>query len=187
MIYLQIFIEFIKIGLFAIGGGMAALPFLYELSGKYNWYTREDVTNMLAISESTPGPIGINMSTFVGYNIGGIAGSLLATLSITIPGIIISLIVYIFLEKFRSNPTVEAAFYGIRPVVTAMISIALIEVLKTCVITLDVYRLSSNILNLVNLKSAAVFAVFIFLIRKFKKHPILYISCGALLGIFVKF
>ena len=187
MIYVQLFIEFFKIGLFVIGGGMAVLPFLYELGGKYNWYSQADVANMLAISESTPGPIGVNMSTYVGFNTAGLPGSVLSTLALVIPGIAIASIVYEFIEKFRASPLVESSFYGIRPAVTALIAAAFFEVLKTCVVTLHAYSLTESIADLLNLKAAAVFVVLAFLVHKLKLHPVLYISCGAVLGILIRF
>ena len=186
MIYFLLFLEFFKIGLFAIGGGMAALPFLYELAGKYSWYTQSDVANMLAISESTPGPIGVNMSTYVGFVTAGLRGSLLSTLALIIPGAIISMIVFSFMTKFRKNPLVESSFYGIRPAVTALITVALIEVLKTCVVKLDAYHLTNNLIDLLDFKAAAAFIAFVILIRKFKFHPILYVACGAFLGILLR-
>jgi len=185
LIYLILFVEFIKIGLFAVGGGMATLPFLYELSERLNWFSREDIANMLAISESTPGPIGINMATYVGFNIGGLLGSVVATLSVSIPGIVIALVVYIFMEKFKESPVIESAFYGIRPVVAALVSIAFIEILKTCVIAYDPSLSAVNITELVNLKAAAVFIAFVILLNRLKWHPIVYISGGAILGIVI--
>ena len=187
MIYIQLIIEFFKIGLFAIGGGLATLPFLYTLAGKYQWYSQADIVNMLAISESTPGPIGINMSTFVGFVIAGLPGSLLSTIALSIPGITFSLIVFSFIKKFQSSSLVKSSFYGIRPAVTALITTALIETLKSCVINIDAYNLTSNILELLNLKAAAAFVLFIFLIRKFKFHPVIYILCGVIMGIFFPF
>ena len=110
MIYLTLAFEFFKIGLFSIGGGMATLPFLMDLTTKYNWYTASDLANMVAISESTPGPVGINMATFAGYSVAGIPGALVATLALTAPALIIIVIIARFLENFSENPTVKAVF-----------------------------------------------------------------------------
>ena len=89
MVYLQLFIEFFKIGLFAVGGGLATIPFLMDLPEKYDWYTKADMASMLAISESTPGPVGINMATYAGYNAAGISGGIVATLSLVHPTLLI--------------------------------------------------------------------------------------------------
>ena len=130
MIYLQLAFEFFKIGLFSIGGGMATLPFLMDLTKKYNWYTASELANIVAISESTPGPVGVNMATYAGYNAAGIPGALIATLSLTAPALIIIIIIARFLENFSENPTVKAVFYGIRPTVAALIGYAVWELLK---------------------------------------------------------
>ena len=113
--------EFFKTGLFAIGGGLATLPFLYEISDRYGWFSHADIADMIAISESTPGAIGINMSTYAGYTTGGIMGGILASLSLAAPSVIIILIVARFLEKFRDSRYVNRAFYGLRPASIAMI------------------------------------------------------------------
>ena len=110
MIYLQLAFEFFKIGLFSIGGGMATLPFLMDLTKKYNWYTASELANIVAISESTPGPVGVNMATYAGYNAAGIPGALIATLSLTAPALIIIIIIARLLENFSENPTVKAVF-----------------------------------------------------------------------------
>ena len=124
MIYLILAYEFFKIGLFSIGGGMATLPFLMDLTGKYDWFTISELTNMVAISESTPGPVGINMATYAGYNAAGVPGAIVATLALTAPAWIIIILIAKFLENFSENRNVKAAFYGIRPAVAALIGYA---------------------------------------------------------------
>lgn len=124
MIYFQLFYEFFKIGLFAIGGGMATLPFLMDLTARYDWYTKAELTNMIAISQSTPGPVGINMATYAGYNAAGIPGAVVATLSLVAPALVIIMVIAKFLADFNENKTVQAAFYGIRPTVAALIGYA---------------------------------------------------------------
>jgi len=115
MIYLKLYYEFLKIGLFAVGGGLATLPFLYSLGDLTGWFSSIDIANMLAISESTPGPIGINMSTYVGYNVAGYFGGIVATLGLVTPSILIIILISHFLDKFKENKFVNDAFYGIRP------------------------------------------------------------------------
>ena len=125
---LTLFWEFLKIGVFAVGGGMAALPFLYDLADSTGWFDYAQIADMLAVSESTPGPIGINMATYVGYEVGGIPGAFIATLGTILPGVTVVLIVVHFLEKFRGNRYMDAAFYGLRPASTALIAVAGISV-----------------------------------------------------------
>ena len=132
MLYLRLFWEFFKTGLFAVGGGMATIPFLYNMADATGWFTRNDIANMIAVGESTPGPIGVNMATYVGYvtggNIGGlpfaILGAVVATVGLVTPSIIVILIIASFLKSFRENRLVENAFYGLRPASTGLIAAA---------------------------------------------------------------
>ena len=124
MIYLQLFWEFAKIGLFAVGGGMATLPFLERLSERTGWFDAALITDMVAISESTPGPIGINMATYVGCEIAGVLGGIVATVGLVAPALIVVIIVSKYLEKFRGNTVVDNMFYGLRPAVTGLIAAA---------------------------------------------------------------
>ena len=110
-LYLKLFWEFFKVGLFAVGGGMATLPFLKEIGTATGWYTYTELMNMLAVSESTPGPIGINMATYVGFTVGGVPGAVIATLGEVTPSIIVILIVAVMLKKFRDSRLVANAFY----------------------------------------------------------------------------
>lgn len=110
MILLRLWWEFFKIGLFSVGGGMATLPFLYDIADRTAWFTYDQIADMLAVSESTPGPIGINMATYTGFTTAGIPGSIAATLGIITPGIIIVLLIVAVLDRFRRNRYVEAAF-----------------------------------------------------------------------------
>ena len=103
MLYLKLFWEFFKAGLFAIGGGMATVPFLQEISRKTGWYTAGDLADMIAVSESTPGPIGVNMATYTGYTVGGPLGSVAATLGLVFPSLVVILIVAKILAAFRSD------------------------------------------------------------------------------------
>ena len=93
MLYLRLFWEFFKTGLFAVGGGLATLPFLQDMSGRTGWFTHAQLADMLAVSESTPGPIGVNMATYVGFTTGGVGGALVATLGLVTPSVIVILIV----------------------------------------------------------------------------------------------
>jgi len=178
MIYLKLFWEFFKIGIFAVGGGMATLPFLQKLGLATNWFDQSLITDMIAISESTPGPIGINMATYVGYNVAGILGSLVATLGEVVPAVIIVCFVSTVLEKFRNNHLVNDAFYGLRPAVTGLIIAAGISVAKASIFaTMDV----------ITIIKVCYFGLIFFAIKKFKKHPIIYIAISAVVGILLKF
>ena len=130
MIYLRLFWEFFKTGLFAIGGGMATLPFLHDIGEATGWFTQAQLMNMLAVSESTPGPIGVNMATYVGFSTGGVGGALIATLGLITPSVIVILIVAAFLKAFRDSKWVSAAFYGLRPASTALVAAAGISVVR---------------------------------------------------------
>ena len=145
MIYLILAYEFFKIGLFSIGGGMATLPFLMDLTNKYDWFTVSELTNMVAISESTPGPVGINMATYAGYNAAGVLGAIVATLALTAPAWIIIILIAKFLENFSENKNVKAAFYGIRPAVAALIGYAVWELLKIALVSAAEGKLQVNI------------------------------------------
>ena len=147
MIYLILAYEFFKIGLFSIGGGMATLPFLMDLANKYDWFTVSELTNMVAISESTPGPVGINMATYAGYNAAGVLGAIVATLALTAPAWIIIILIAKFLENFSENANVKAAFYGIRPAVAALIGYAVWELLKIAIVAVSGGQVQVNLTN----------------------------------------
>ncbi len=186
MIYLQLFWEFLKIGLFAVGGGMATLPFLQRLSVQTGWFSQDLITDMIAVSESTPGPIGINMATYVGCNIAGVPGGIIATIGEVLPSVIIVILVSKSLERFRNNPLVGHAFYGLRPAVTGLIAAALLNVFQVAVLNISALIGGASMPDIFTLLKLALFAAFFYAIRKFKKHPILYIAAGAVLGIVLK-
>lgn len=187
MIYIQIFYEFFKTGLFAIGGGMATLPFLYDMADKTGWFTAAQLSDMIAISESTPGPIGVNMATYVGYTTGGIIGGIIATIGLIAPSIIIILIVAFFLKSFRENKYVDAAFYALRPASTGLIAGAGSTVVMLTLFKLDLFKQTGNIINLFDWK-ALILAVIIFILTNYVKvtkklHPVVFIAGSAIVGI----
>ena len=187
MIYLQLFWEFLKIGLFAVGGGMATLPFLQDLAEKTGWYSQSLITDMIAISESTPGPIGINMATYVGCNVAGFLGGVVATMGEILPAIVIVVTVSRYLEKFRGSKLVDAAFYGLRPAVTGLIAAAGISVVKVAMFHFDLYRQTGVLMDAFDLKKIVFFVVAFAAIKKFKLHPVVYIACAAVVGILLSF
>lgn len=181
MIYLILFLEFFKVGLFTIGGGLASLPFLYELAEKYTWITKSMIADMIAISQSTPGPIGINMATYVGFKSGGILGGIIATFAIVLPSFIIIIIIANFLNKFKNSKLVDSAFKGLRPTVTGLIAVAWFEIIKISIINVN------NLFDIaINFKALIVFLSIFLLTKKFDKHPIVFIGIGALVGIIFK-
>ena len=191
MMYLQLFWEFFKAGLFAVGGGMATIPFLYDISDKTGWFTHTDLANMIAVGESTPGPIGVNMATYVGFVTGmqdggiltAILGAVTATVGLVTPSVIVILIVAAILMSFRNNPYVERAFYGLRPASTGLIAAAGISVVLSNLVDLDGFSLNWK---------GIILAVALWLLTnqvgKTKKlHPIVFIALSALVGIVFKF
>ena len=191
MILLQLFWEFLKIGLFSVGGGMATLPFLYDLSDKMGWYTYAQLADMVAVSESTPGPVGINMATYVGYTVGGFGGAVLATLGVLVPGTVIVLIIAGMLAKFRGNRYVDAAFYGLRPASTGLIAAAGVSVIGVALLNTALYEETGRLLDLVSVKAvilAAVLWVLTNVVKPTKKlHPIVFIAASAVVGIVFSF
>ena len=124
MTCLLLFYEFFKTCLFAVGGGMATVPFLKNIGLATGWYSQPDLMNMLAVSASTPGPIGINMATYVGFTVAGIPGAVIATIGEVTPSIIVILLVAAMLTKYRNSNYVENAIYGLQPASSGLISAA---------------------------------------------------------------
>ena len=184
---LLLFLQFFKTGLFSVGGGLVTLPFLYEISDNTGWFTHSDIADMIAISESTPGAIGINMSTYAGYHTAGIAGGITATLALALPSFIVILIIAGFLDRFKGNRYVEAAFYGLRPASIAMISAAGINVVKIAIINIPAFMESHDIGRLVIWKGLILAAVIFVLRRKLKAHPVVFIAASAVIGIVFRF
>ena len=192
---LRLYWEFFKTGLFAVGGGMATLPFLKDIGETTGWYTYSDLMNMLAVSESTPGPIGINMATYVGFTVGGVPGAVIATIGEVTPSIIVVLIVAAMLKKFRDSKYVQNAFYGLRPASTGLIGAACVSVMfevLTCVRMasadgsfLNSFQLmGGNLFNLPGLALAAVLLVLTNWVKPLKNwHPIVFIALSAVVGV----
>lgn len=185
MIYLKLFWEFFQTGLFSIGGGLATLPFLYDMGERTGWFTAGQVADMLAISESTPGPIGVNMATYAGYTTAGIPGGIIATLGLVTPSILVILIIARILKQFRSSPYVDAVFSGLRPASVALIAAAGLSVAGECFLNLQ----GENFLSLLRwpaLLLAAVLLAASNIPRLKKLHPALFILAGAVAGILLR-
>ena len=194
MIYLRLFWEFFKTGLFAVGGGMATVPFLQDISAKTGWYTSGQLADMIAVSESTPGPLGVNMATYVGYTVGsqqlggagmGVVGAIVSTLGLIFPSIVVILIIGYFLKRFRDSKIVDSALYGLRPASVALISAAGVDIVLFAILRVDsIYEIGKASLSW----KAAVLALAVFagtnLVPKLKKiHPIWFIFFSAVAGI----
>lgn len=188
MIYILLFINFFKTGLFSIGGGLATLPFLYEMSNRTHWFSTSDIADMIAISESTPGAIGINMSTYAGFKTAGYPGGVLATVALATPSLIIILIISGFLQKFKESRHVQNALYGLRPASIAMITAAGLNVAKVALINLDAFQASHNPADLF-LWKAILLGIIIFGGQKLfpKIHPVAFIAFSAVVGVVFRF
>ncbi|MBR0208543.1 MAG: chromate transporter [Oscillospiraceae bacterium] len=192
MILLTLFFEFFKTGLFAVGGGMATLPFLYDMSARHpDWFTTAQLADMIAVSESTPGPIGVNMATYVGFRTAGILGGLVATLGLAAPSVIIILLIARVLRQFRENRYVDAAFYGLRPCSVGLIAAAGLLVVKIALFDFDAYAASGALTDLFNVKALILAAVLLVLTRAVKAtkklHPIFFILGAAVAGVVFSF
>ena len=192
MIYLRLFWEFFQVGLFSVGGGLATLPFLTDLGARTGWFTAADLANMVAISESTPGPLGVNMATYVGFHIGGVPGGIIAPLGLVCPSIVVILIIARFLQKFRQSRGVDAVFYGLRPASTGLIAAALLQV---CAMSLMFHTAAGPEIapgqvvpgtELFYWPAIALAAV-VFLLLNWKPlkkvHPIVFIAASAVAGV----
>ncbi|MBE6452289.1 MAG: chromate transporter [Alphaproteobacteria bacterium] len=171
MIYVLLFCEFFKIGMFAIGGGLVTVPFLFDLSEKYTWFSIKELSNMIAISESTPGPLGVNMATYAGFSAEGIMGGIIATLGLVAPSVIAIIIIAKLMDKYKCNTIVHDILAGIRPAVLALILLAGMEIAE---------------MSVTNVLSGALFAILLVSIHFWKKSPIFYLCLSAIIGIALK-
>ena len=212
LLLLRLYWEFFKTGLFAVGGGLATLPFLSEMAARTGWFTHAQLADMVAVAESTPGPIGVNTATYVGFTTAGIPGAVIATLGLVTPSLIIILLIAAVLDAFSGNRFVTGVFRLLRPTSVALISIAGLEVAKVALLnpasaSADAGAVSSvacltgassagavsaaagSLLSLINWRAVILFlVVFIFAqyVPKIKKwHPIIFIGLSAVVGILV--
>ena len=179
MIYLRIYLIFFKIGLFTIGGGLAALPLLQESLLKDDWVTHEEFIDMIAVSQSTPGPIGINMATYAGFKAHSVLGALVATAGMVTPSVIIIILIARFMRDFNDHPSVQSVLAALRPTSVGLIAAATWFIFGTSVIQADLIGQSGWF----DWKAAAIFVLLATGYRIKKAHPIIYIVIGGLLGI----
>ena len=183
MRYFFLFINFFKTGLFSVGGGLATLPFLFEMADHSGgWLTREMIGNMLAVAQSFPGPVGANLSAYTGLRYAGISGGYIAVLSLILPSIIVILIVARMLNAFKENTVIKTLFKGFRPAAAGLLSAAAFGA-----ISLSLWNSSASVWHeFIRWKEVLIFIALFFLILRFKKHPVIYISAAAALGVILK-
>lgn len=180
---LELCVSFFLTGLFAIGGGLAAIPIMEQFFVSSGVIDSELFYNMVAISESTPGPIGVNMATYIGYEKFGVLGGILTTLSLVLPSFLIILLIAKLFIGMQNKPLVKNALYGIRAAVCGLIACAAWKVLCVTVITPDLFAATPSFFTIFDFRQLAIFAVIFTLYTLFKKHPILYVLFGAVCGI----
>jgi chromate transporter len=185
MILFRLFYEFFITGLFMFGGGLAAIPFLYQMSERTGWFTTQQLMDMIAISESTPGPISVNMATYVGYVTAGVPGGIVATLGLIAPSIIIASIAARLLSRFKESPLVDSAFYGLRPAALGLIAAAGLAVFRMAVLNVELWHETEVFSDLFDIRTLSLAAVLFFLVNKFKTHPIIFLACSAIVGIII--
>lgn len=166
----QLFLQFFHVGVFSFGGGYATLPFLYDIADKFHWYSAKQLTDMLAISSITPGPVGVNVATFAGFTTAGILGSFVATTAIILPSYIIVTIVFKVIDKFRTNRNIKGAIRGLKPAGCALLSAVGIKLLFT-----------SNL----HLLGTLILLGFLILSIKKKQDPLFYLGISAILGLII--
>jgi chromate transporter len=196
MIYLELLVTFFKIGLFSFGGGYGMIPLIEREIVSHKWLTGPEFVDIISISEMTPGPISINIATFVGYKMGGVAGGLAATTGVVLPSLILILIVSHYLEKFQQNKLKEEIIHGIRPVVAALIiqaallvagNIFLKEKPGTEIISIFDWISRGDFLNIINLPAILIAAVCLAVLLLTRVHPILIILAGGAAGIILNY
>ncbi len=174
MIYVSLFTMFFRIGLFGFGGGLAMLPLIFQSVQAFGIMSAEEFSNLVALSQVTPGPMAVNAATYVGFNFAGLFGALVATLGVCLPSFILMMIAFRFIERFRESNGIQGAFAGIRPVTVGLIGAAVIFVSETVLINgpLISEKLFTSGLGYFNLMPLVIFAVTVLLVGVFKMRPI---------------
>ena len=183
MSLLSLFFIFIYVGAFTIGGGLVAIALMQqELVGR-GLITPERFFNMVAISESTPGPIGINMATYLGFELYGVRGGIVTTIGTVLPSLVVIILIAKYFTRFQDKPLSKAAFYGLRSGTTGMIAVAAAQVINVAILTIPLFRTSGNPADLCNWPALGLFIAVFVLYRKLQWHPIVFIACGAVFGV----
>jgi len=181
--YLELFITFFKIGLFTIGGGYAMIPLIQQEVVAHGWLTLLELTDFIAVSESTPGPFAVNIATFVGMEMGGLLGALVTTTAVVLPSFIIILFIAKVFTNFQQNKWVQGALYGMRPVVVGLIASAVVLLMSTGFIgeETEIHSVGDLFASLQYLE-IIIFMIGSFVYFRFKLHPIKLILISAALG-----
>lgn len=188
MIYCLLFIEFFKTGLFSIGGGLATIPFLKEIALRYDWFSPAELTNMLAVSESTPGAIGVNMATYSGFHAAGVLGALVSTFGLILPSILIILLIARALTSFQKSKLVQRGFYGLRPAAAGLVLGTMAEIILSIFFRQPLSAGLTTFLSSCSGKSVLLFLAMLLCMHKLPRlHPVVWIACGAVAGILFRF
>lgn len=182
---LLLFVEYFKTGLFAVGGGLATVPFIRDMGATYGWITETELANIIAIAESTPGPIGVNAATYVGYLVCGIPGAIFATLGLVTPSVIIIILVAKAIKKYSDSYMVQSLFKALRPAAIGLITAAGFSLLLTSLgvkANFAQFTFSANWYSLLKLGIYVVFTFFAFWKKTAKIHPLFFILAGGVLG-----
>ena len=182
---LLLFVEFFKTGLVAVGGGLATVPFIRDMGATYGWITEFELANIIAIAESTPGPIGVNTATYVGYLVCGIPGAILATLGLVTPSVIIIILVAKAIRKYSDSYLVQSLFRALRPAAIGLITAAGFSLLLTSLgvkANFTRFAFSANLYSLLKLGIYGVFTFFAFWKKTAKIHPLFFILAGGAIG-----
>ena len=174
-----IYLLFFQIGVFAIGGGLATLPFLFQMADRYEWLNQEMIGNFLAIAQMSPGAIGVNVASQTGFQYGGIPGAILAALGLVSPAIVIISFIARVMQSFRENTIVKSVFSGLRPAAAGLLASAFLMTFMLVLFN----RNSAQWYQIIRLREFVLFVVLYLLMLKFKFHPVIYIAAGALAGI----
>jgi chromate transporter len=180
---LLLFVEFFKTGLFSVGGGLATLPFLYRMADTYDWISSVDIANMIAIAESTPGPLGVNMATYAGFKCAGVIGSITATLGLITPSVIVIIIIARMLQSFKESAVVKAVFAGLRPAAVGLVAFAFFGVLRIALINDFAGNSAPVWYEFLKWRECILFLAIFLGIRLLKKHPIVYIAAAGAVGV----
>ena len=175
MIFVYLFSVFFRIGIFSFGGGLAMLPLIFQSVQDFGFMSAEDFSNLVALSQITPGPIAVNAATFVGYNYAGIPGAAVATLGVSLPAFLIMLIVMKCLDKFYSSTVLQGALSGIRPVTVGLIAAAVVFVAENVLVKGELFatELITDFTDYINFIPCLIFAATLILAGKFKMNPIM--------------
>lgn len=171
MIYIKLFLEFFHIGLFSFGGGYATLPFLYHIADVQKWYTAKQLSDMIAVSSITPGPVGVNVATFAGFTTSGILGALVATTSVILPSLIIVIIISKLLEQFKHNKYVQSVIYTLKPAGCGLLA----------AVGVDMFVNNINLFGMILLAG-----LFIASLTE-KRDPLFYLAVSSIVGLVAGF